>query len=159
MIYDELKQRCLPLIEAFHDDLLKHDKAIIEAHEPGTPFLHYTRACGTHLFMLIPAASYPRKGEFVRYLFGHADREHILSDLGKVIDSFVRDRDRGCEAQKAVHYFDGKRLKLIDVRKAQEICFAYRCGIRREWDAAERRCDPIGVAARSELAATINSCC
>lgn len=143
MIYDELKRLTWPLIEAFEDDLLKHDRQMIEQHEPGTPFLHYTRATGTHLFMLIPADEYPRKGEYVPFLFGHADREHLVQSVVDVARGFVRRLETGDTPQKLVLHFDGRKFRQVNERKAHEIARDYAGSVRAAWERAERRCDPV----------------
>lgn len=141
MIYDELKRLSLPHIEAWHNDLLVHDKRMIEEHAAGTPFLHYTRATGTHLFMLIPPDEYPGKGEFVPFLFGTANREHILRETVNAIRSFVRRLDIGDGPQRLILHYDGVKLRSVDERQAVKIVEDYSRHIRHVWDQAGRNCD------------------
>lgn len=140
--FGQLKRLTRPLIEAFEDDLLVHDKAMIEQHKPGTPFLHYTRACGTHMFMLIPADEYPRKGESVPFLFGYADRDHLLQGVLDCVRSIRRRHETG-DPEQVVHHFDGQKLRRIDDRKAVQVAEDYARSVRHTWDQAERRCDPV----------------
>lgn len=77
--YDLLVSKCLPFMWHYQNDLLEIDQRLIASH-PGVPFFHWTRDCGTHIaFMHEPDwTGWPAKGVKVPYLFGHADREHIL---------------------------------------------------------------------------------
>ena len=54
-VYEELQEMSLPLLEAYETDLT-HDKNWIEEN-PGVPFMHYTRATGTHLISFSSAGS------------------------------------------------------------------------------------------------------
>ena len=76
--YNQIEKLALPFIEAFHDDLFKHDKNCIESHNIDTPFLHFTGSTGTHIVMMEPYEEYPGKNIRVPYIFGSADRWQIL---------------------------------------------------------------------------------
>jgi hypothetical protein len=85
-LHAELSRRVRPFIEAYHDDLDKHDLNWLNKN-PGVPFLHFTRAYGTHLNPLHAADDprWPAPGVLVPYLFSHASREQILqSNLGGI---------------------------------------------------------------------------
>lgn len=132
-IFEELKEKALPLITAYHDDLLKHDKAAIEENSE-VPFLHFTGDTGTHIALLIPAEKYPAKGERVKYLFGVASRYHILSQVGEMVRYMPQ-----VNRQDLVLYFDGKKLCEITQEKAEEVVKEYQCRINREWIQTDRR--------------------
>ena len=131
-IYEELKAKSLPLIEAYHNDLLEHDKRDIEAN-PNTPFLHWTRRCGTDIIFMPPADSdcYPKFEVFVPYLFGQADRGHILD--GKVSLTKYHTDPMNHPKQFTTYPFDGVKLRLIDCDKAIKIMDAYARPIRNKW--------------------------
>jgi len=60
--YKAIKTGAIPILEAFKDDLLVHDKREITQDFPGRPFLHFTRKNGTHILMLYCLTDYPRQG-------------------------------------------------------------------------------------------------
>jgi hypothetical protein len=128
-VYDQLESLCLPHIEAYHADLTTHDRKFI-ADNPDVPFLHFTRSCGTHIAPLIPAEQYPRKGERIPYLFGTADREHVLDGTKSIVSYAVRS-----EVTQLAIYYDGARVRVIEPAKALEIVDRYAAGIRRQWQA------------------------
>ncbi len=129
--YESLKPLSLPLLEAYHDDLQKHDRRWL-AENPGVPFLHFTRDWGTHIIPLFPAnhPSWPARGKRVPYLFGHADREHILDQaaavLGGIQDSYSADI-------RLTLYFDGKALRTITPDRADRIVRDYTNRVRHAW--------------------------
>lgn len=131
-IYALLESRCLPLIRAFHDDLLKHDKAAI-AESPGMPFVHWTRDCGTHIQMLPPPdhECFPKAGVFVPFLFGTVDREGLLKAMLSMADYHAMATSN--PERFTVHYFDGKRLRLVTVQAAREIVRDHVCAVRAAW--------------------------
>ena len=114
-IYEQLEAHCLPLIEAYHADLTKHDREAIE-NNPDVPFLHWTRRSGTWLIHLWPLEKLPKKGERVKYLFGTADREHIVREAATLARSFVNDRD----GILCCYYFDGQKLWWLTVGEAYD---------------------------------------
>lgn len=128
---DELITRldaaCRPLITAYATDLDIDSRFLRE--NPGVPFLHFTRANGTHIIMLPAAESplFPPAGVLVDYLLGRADREHILKDSLSLADyefPFLR----------AVHHFDGTALRLIDQPRAITIAKEHRSKVLAEWN-------------------------
>lgn len=137
-VFDELKAAVRPLIEAFEDDLLVHDKAMIE-ERPNCPFLHYTRACGTHMLPLPPIETYPAKGVSVPFLFGYADREHLLDSVRSLARSFANRATNHGERQRAVYHFDGKRLGQVTEEEARKIADSYTWSISRQWEETERK--------------------
>jgi len=128
-VYEELQAISLPLLEAYETDLLTHDKNWIEAN-PGIPFMHYTRATGTHLISFSLAGSYPPSGTRVKYLFGTAEREKILQDKLEMQDWFESTVRR---PPKLTLHYDGRILTQVTIRKAREIVEDYVCAIRSEW--------------------------
>jgi hypothetical protein len=135
MCYRDLERACLPLMSGYQSDLTKHDRAEIES-TPDVPFLHYTRAQGTHLVRLLPNELLPSKGKIVPYLFGTADREHIVKQVLKITELFCK--PSGLDAL-AVHYFDGKRLHKITADKAHSVARDYAYDLYALWDKNARR--------------------
>jgi hypothetical protein len=131
-IYEQIREKSLPIIKAYHDDLIKHDKRDLE-NNPGVPFLHFTGDTGTYLFLMIPAEDYPAKGEKVKYLFGMADRNHILRQYLKTIECMKR-----VNRQDLILYFNGKRLIEINQERAESIARKYEKRIWLDWARAER---------------------
>jgi hypothetical protein len=128
-VYKQLHEMSLPLLEAYETDLTTHDKDWIEVN-PGIPFMHYTRATGTHLISFSLAGSYPPPGTRVKYLFGTADREKILQDKLEMQDWFestVR------KPPKLILHCDGRILQQVTISKAREIVEDYVRTIRAEW--------------------------
>ena len=128
-VYEELQKMSLPLLEAYETDLVTHDKNWIEVN-PGIPFMHYTRATGTHLISFSLADSYPPPGTRVKYLFGTADREKILQDKLEMQDLFespVR------IPPKLILHCNGRILTQVTISKARKIVEDYVCAIRSEW--------------------------
>lgn len=132
-LHAELSRRVRPFIEHYHDDLDKHDLNWLNEN-PGVPFLHFTRACGTHLNPLHAADDprWPAPGLLVPYLFSHATREQILqSNLGGI---------RYCAgaAQRCILHFDGRTLTEVGPREALRIGEAYLRTVEEAWARAQR---------------------
>jgi len=128
-VYEQIKEKALPFIKAYSDDLLIHDKNAIEGN-PNIPFLHFTGSTGTHIELLVDASEYPRKGERVPYLFATADREHILDQKVKIVDHMTK-----VNRNDLMLYYpgDGKRVRTITHDKAKEIIREYRRRIEGIW--------------------------
>jgi len=128
-VYDELAARSLPLIEHYHEDLTKIDRQWIEDH-PGVPFIHATRNYGTYIVELYPADDpfWPPKGEKVPYLFGHADREHILRQAAGTARYIQKH-----EHILLVLYYDGQSLREITPEEAVRIAEIYEQVVRWAW--------------------------
>jgi hypothetical protein len=131
-IYEQVREKALPIIKAYHDDLLVHDKRDMERNQ-GVPFLHFTGNTGTFAFFMIPAEDYPAKGEIVPYLFGKVDRVHILQQYPKTVECMKR-----VNRQDLILYFNGKRLIEIKQKRAESIARRYEDKIWRDWRKAER---------------------
>lgn len=125
--YRYLERRVAPLLEAYEDDLFDHDKKMI-CERPKTPFLHFTRASGTHLVHLEPSDQYPGPKEVVPFLFGTADRHQLLD----AVNSQVHHAARQHEALLILH-FDGNLVREIDCEDAIRICVEYVRAIELEW--------------------------
>ena len=127
-IYQELERLCLPILESYLDDLIKHDRAAITDR---TPFLHFTGSTGTHMIRLYPAdhEMWPNNGEQVPYLFGIANREHILKNGVVEAVAYMPKVNRN---QLAL-YYDGTKLHKISQHNAEEVSRIYADGIRKQW--------------------------
>lgn len=128
-IYQTVKELSEPFIQHYHDDLLKHDKKSIEDNIENTPFLHFTGTMGTHLFFLEPAHKYPVKDDIVPYLFGHADRNHILDQV-EVSVKWCRNSNR----QSLILYYDGTRISKVNQDIAESLAEEYVSNMKRKWE-------------------------
>lgn len=125
--FQALKAACLPLIQGYHADLLKHDRRFIRKN-PDCPFLHVTRDYGTYLTMLYPAGKYPPEGVSIPYLFDKADRWHLLKETSGTIEFAEKNHPNAL-----VHYFDGKSLRVVTYPQARQILEEYRRSIIAKW--------------------------
>lgn len=130
--YEQLFAAVNDVVKHYRDDLIKHDKAWLEEN-PGVPFLHFAGECGTDLIDHIPADKYPARGVRVPYLFGSADREHILRGITSIVESIEKSGSR-----PVVHYFNGRELIPIDFELAKRVAQNYRRHIKQEWSTAEK---------------------
>lgn len=131
-VYKQLEERCLPLMKAYQNDLVKIDREMIEA-KPDCRFLHWTCETNTHLTMLTPIndEEYPPCGKFVPYLFGTADRQHILKQ--KVVMAEYFTKPAHSPEKYTCHYFTGKTLRQITVQEAVKIAKEYVRPIETKW--------------------------
>lgn len=118
-IYKELVEKALPFIKAFQDDLLKHDKKQIEDY-PDRKFLHFTGDTGTTMLTLYYKEDYPDKNVWVPYLFGHADRHHMLKGITETLKVLP-----GCNRMKLILYYNGTTLESIAYEQAKQIVSNY----------------------------------
>ena len=130
-VYEQLHALVAHHIQSYKEDLTKHDRNAIEAH-PERPFLHITRKLGTWFLDFPQANEYPPKGERIPYMFGHADREHILSQYTGMVDCYCRN------GFIAMHYFDGHTIRPIEPKNAKDLIRDYTERIRAEWRKADR---------------------
>jgi len=130
--YLQIKEKALPIIKAYRDDLLKHDKASITQNsqqEIPSPFLHFTGDTGTYLVFFVASNNYPAAGEIVPYLFGHANRYHILNEKLSTVHCMPK-----VNRQDLILYFDGKNpVKEITQTKAENLVADYQEKILQEW--------------------------
>ena len=115
--YEQVKAKADPWIKNFRRDLLVHDKNAIEK-DPGMPFLHFTGETGTYIEFLPGPEDYPKKGERVKYLFGTASRNWILSQRTSCVEHMKK-----LNRQLLVLFFPGadKDVREITQEKAEEI--------------------------------------
>lgn len=110
-------------IKDYRDDLLVHDKNAIEEF-PNVPFLHFTGESGTIIVFLMERRCYPKKGERVNYLFGTANRDHILEEVKNMV-FYARKSTR----QDLILYYDGQTdtHNLFDITQdaAEQIIATY----------------------------------
>jgi hypothetical protein len=135
MTYDLLYALSSPHLTHYRSDLEKHDRETIDAN-PGVPFLHWTRACGTDLTLMPEADTYPPKGERVPFLFGTADRHHVLKMVTEIA---VYEASPYNSPRLMVLHYDGDTLREVSLDNAIEIANQYRARIEREWRSADRR--------------------
>lgn len=126
--YEQLRQRVDPLLKHYRDDLLVHDKAAIEGHD-GVPFLHWTHDTGTTIVFLMPKESYPAAGVYVPYLFGQADREHMLREVVTMAKFHVKSDSY----RYTCHYFTGKTMRVVSIEEAVKIAEQYVRPILNGW--------------------------
>ncbi len=131
-VFQAIKELSEPFIENYHNDLLVHDKRAVECNHKNTPFVHFTGTLGTYLFFFSPADEYPPKGNKIKYLFGQADRYHILDQVLSSI-RWVRTSNRQC----LILHYDGNRLYKITQDIAESLADAYVTEMRLNWDKEE----------------------
>lgn len=115
-IFKQIMEKSLPLIENYENDLLVHDKKTIKGLKKTIPFLHYTNKNGTHLVIFHLYEDYPKDGESIRYIFGHADRDHLLNQVKEIISFFRRKK------QELILYYNGNgKLSEVTQSRAEEL--------------------------------------
>ncbi len=124
--YNQLLPKVDHLIKNYREDLLKHDRNHLDEYDG--PFLHYTRISGTTILELCKADKYPAKGIKINYLFGQADRYHILNQVNECHDSLMN-----MGFKQTIHYFDGKVIKKVTRDQAQTIIREYTDTIKHEF--------------------------
>lgn len=136
-VFERLTAAVQPFL-GFHGHFeadLEIDRQMLEG-EPGTPFLHWARSHGTTLMFLFPYGhSYlPAKGKEIPYLFGFADREHIVKQVFVMAERFCLPHNQ-TKSGFIVHHFDGRALRRIDTAKAFDIATNYRRQMFRAFDS------------------------
>lgn len=132
-IYEQLHETCLELIKDYQTDLTKHDKEWL-TNNPTTKFIHFTRVSGTHMVELHDASWYPAKGEQVKILFGHGDREQVLKNVPAHYRGIIHNFGN---QMRAIHYFDGKELREISQDYAKQVIENYVYNIKQIWQATD----------------------
>jgi len=127
-VYMQMKEKSLPFIEAYIDDLIKHDRKFLKEN-PGVPFLHFTGETGTHLTPFWDVEKYPKKGERVKYLFGMVTREEWVREEMSV----VPDMEHRYGRSDLALYFNGKCLKEITYHDAAKLAKEYEREMLRRW--------------------------
>lgn len=133
-VYTALESAVLPMMRHYQTDLTTHDRNAIT---DSTPFLHWAHDSGTVIVFLLSAddSRLPKPGDRVPYLFGTADRHHIVSEVRNMAEYYCRP----CNASpRLVHHFDGKRLRRIDDTKALSIARDYVRQVESVWQRKER---------------------
>lgn len=77
-VYEQLVKLCEGTLKDYRNDLLVHDKDWLSKH-PNVDFIHICRASGTHIVDMPNKSEYPEKGIKIPYLFGVADRNHLVA--------------------------------------------------------------------------------
>lgn len=134
-VYATIAKKSLKWLNYYKSDLIVHDKKTIE-NNPNIPFLHFTWNSGTYLMLLRSAQdeSWPKKGEWVPFLFGHADREHILNQHIEVMPAI------GQNVISLIQYYDGKKVSDVGTMiAASEIIRKYIRRVQIEWNCIEMR--------------------
>ena len=134
--YTKLEALSGPHVKSYRNDLLVHDKNMIKAY-PGLPFIHFSRENGTHLYFLRTPDLFPAKGERVKYLFGTADREHILNTERDAIVYIMK--ETSAVYSSTVHYFDGNSIRKVSKEKALALYDANASKIRALWNHEDVR--------------------
>lgn len=119
-VFKQVKRQSLPFIKSYRNDLLKHDAREIIKDHPNRRFLHFTGSMGTHIVTLLDKEDFPERGERVPYLFGHADRDHILNQIPATVKC-MRTSDR----HDLVLYYDGRHVYKINQDRAEEVASDY----------------------------------
>jgi hypothetical protein len=144
MIYEELEKIALPFMEAYKEDLTTIDRKAIE-YKPGVPFLHYTRKWGTTISFLPAADSplFPPAGVRVPYLFGTADREHLLNECLSMAKHCAPEND---PPFLCVCYFDGHKLRKTNFKHSRQIAEDYARSVRAAWNKLAHKPNRYGYA-------------
>lgn len=132
-IYRQLFELTTAEIKDYRADLETHDRRAIE-ERPGVRFLHWTWSSGTFLTFLPPADAFPREGVTQPFLFGEADREHLLDSIVSMAEYFTLPYNR---VPRRTLYFDGARFQIISAQKALTIAKDYARAIRNHWHRQE----------------------
>jgi hypothetical protein len=133
-IHQELGRRVSSLILNYRDDFEVHDRETIADIAP-SPFLHWAHRDGTQLAALFPAdcERWPAPGVEVKYLFGVADRWHILKQIEEMAD-YLADPARGhADDPRHATYFDGHRFRDVCLTEAASIAAGHVKTVSAAW--------------------------
>jgi hypothetical protein len=132
--YTELKPLVLQVLTHYKKDFFVHDRRMMR-NFPRTNFLHFTRATGTQLILLhqFDSESFPAEGEKIPYLFGHADRHHILNQIPECVKYLALNTVSTCR-----FYFAGTKdcfRSIVELSPQEAINHAerYVSMIRNAW--------------------------
>ena len=126
-IYEQVKELSLPIIENYHDDLLKWDKDSIESN-PKIRFLHFTGTRGTNIAWLTPLKEFGLKKEYFQSQYEYYKKCKTFLGSAMAIVKMMPQMGR----DELVLYFDGKKLRTINQQKAEEIVEDYERTLRDE---------------------------
>lgn len=127
-IFEIVKRRSLPIMAAYHKDLLVHDRRSIEQF-PGVPFVHFTGTTGTTIIFFSDITCYPKKYEKVRYIFGISDRVHILKDSTIALTEALPKSNRTI----LIQHFDGHKVHKITMEQAAYVVRAYYIDMMKQF--------------------------
>jgi len=91
------------------------------------------RESGTTLIPFTPAEKYPLKGEKVPYLFGRADREHLLQDVQGMTGYIIESPEH-----RIILYLSGEKIYRVDYKTARALAALYIQDTKRKWNMAKR---------------------
>lgn len=122
--------------KAYAKTIVKHylgdieiDLNMMKSKDPAVIFL---RPSGTHYIQFTPADKYPKYGERVKYLFGTADRLHILKGKKEILAHCIKEGHT-----EHIVYFNGEDIEKIQLDKAIEIVDEYDSEIRRAFEESD----------------------
>ena len=124
-LYKAISKKSLPLIEAYHNNLIKHDRASID-RDHITPFIHFTGSTGTALVSLHAFEVYPKSTDKLPFLFGEVDRFELLDTIMGYIRA-LKNHNR----MDLIQYYDGDTVKDITYEEALSIGQAYTDSMRQ----------------------------
>jgi len=124
-LYKAISKKSLPLIEAYHNDLIKHDRASID-RDHITPFIHFTGSTGTALVSLHAFEVYPKSTDELPFLFGSVDRFELLASIMERIKAL-----KTCNRMNLIQYYDGDSVEEITYGQALSIGQAYTDSMRQ----------------------------
>lgn len=136
--YFELTRICGPVIKYYRADLFEHDREAI-LQKPSVPYVHIVKESQTQMYFFPPAdhESWPAVGERVRYLFGSADRYHILRQACECLEAQEREI-RLSTSEVLVHHFerpnDRPKLRRITLDEAIQIARHHRRAVLETWN-------------------------
>ena len=105
------------------------DRELIDG-SPGTKFLHWSRLYGTRMTLLFETEDLPARGEHIPFLFGTADRHHIVKGVVSIAEHYTNPYT---DRPLLVLHFDGRRLHEITAERAVDIAKSYRHRLETEW--------------------------
>jgi len=104
-----------------------HDQRLITLN-PTTRFIHIAKEWGTHIILFTEIIEYPKAGVTVPYLFGIADRYHLLNEKAKTL-KFLLSQDF-----ELIQYFDGAKIRRISPDQATTYLKKYVESINLVWE-------------------------
>ena len=112
-------KRQVAKMTAYEADLT-YDRTEMDKY-PGVPFIHVQRGTGTSMTMMHTIRSFPITNNLpVPYLFGHANRTHIVKDQADCLINFYQH-----ETPLQITHYDGKDFHTISYEKMASLL--------REW--------------------------
>ena len=109
---------------------LEHDRKWIQEN-PNKPFLHKAYENGSHMIFLVSPDEYPAAGEYVPYLFGKSERNHIVEQVAIMAECLTGMTHRYKDEQ--YHHFDGKTLHRVTPERFVEIARQHVATTKKAW--------------------------